>query len=149
MIQNINDILLWKNSLGLLPIKQFSGDLHNGKYILLNGGNGNFCLDNTPENDSKEFYFSSAWSSSTEYFVSIENDNIVVYNWKENNVKQYLKDKVANDLAKFHANLTSNSRRTENYVVPFVISIFRKLRNLYNDKGNPLDSLNQLFLMLY
>ena len=148
MIQNINDILLWKNSLGLLPIKQFSGDLHNGKYILLNGGNGNFCLDNTPENDSKEFYFSSAWSSSTEYFVSIENDNIVVYNWKENNVKQYLKDKVANDLAKFHANLTSNSRRTENYVVPFVISIFRKLRNLYNDKGNPLDSLNQLFLLL-
>ena len=154
MKQNIESILLWKNSLGLLPIKQFSGNIHKDKYVLLNGGyglkggNGDFCLDIAPHNDSKEFYFSSAWSSNTKNFVVTEKDNVIVFNWKKKEIKSYPKNQVINNLVKFHTYLINNSFKSEDDVIPFVISIFRRLRNLYNDKANPLESLNQLFLLL-
>lgn len=148
MTQNIDNILFWKNSLGLLPLKQFSGDKHNGKYILLNGFKGNLCLDIAPSNDTKDFYFSSAWSSNIKNFVVTEKENVVVYNWKNKDLKKYSSTQVFNNLVKFHNHLIGSSYRSEDDIVPFVIGIFRRLRNLYNDKTNPLESLNQLFLLL-
>ena len=148
MTQYINNIILWKNTLGLLPIDQFSGSTHKGKFILLNGGNGDLCIDIEPYEESKEFYFSSAWSSNIKNFVVTKTDKVLVYNWKKNDIEHYSVDKVLNNLVKFHSYLTNNSQRSEDDIIPFVISIFRKLRNLYNDKSNPLDSLNQLFLLL-
>jgi len=148
MMQNIDNILFWKNSLGLLPLKQFSGNRHQDKYILLNGIKGNLCLDIAPSNDTKDFYFSSAWSSNIKNFVVAEKENVVVYNWKSKDVKKYSSNQVINNLVKFHNYIIDTSRRSEDDIIPFVIGLFRRLRNLYNDKSNPLDSLNQLFLLL-
>ena len=39
-MQNINDIVLWKNSYGLLPIKHFSGNKHKGKFIFVGDAAG-------------------------------------------------------------------------------------------------------------
>jgi len=142
MMQNIDNILFWKNSLGLLPLKQFSGNRHQDKYILLNGIKGNLCLDIAPSNDTKDFYFSSAWSSNIKNFVVAEKENVVVYNWKSKDVKKYSSNQVINNLVKFHNYIIDTSRRSEDDIIPFVIGLFRRLRNLYNDKSNPLDSLN-------
>lgn len=147
-MQGISDIIFWKNSLGLLPIKQFSGSQHKDKYILLNGGYEDFCLDLQPSGDSREFYFSAAWSSNTKNFVSIEKDKVAVFNWKANETKYYSQNNVIENLTKFYNYLINNSFRTEDDIVPFVISIFKKLRNLFDSKSNPVESLDQLFLLL-
>ncbi len=147
-MHNIDNILFWKNSLGLLTLKQFSGNRHKDKYILLNGIKGNLCLDIAPSNDTKDFYFSSAWSSNIKNFVVANKENVLVYNWKIKEVKKYSSNQVINNLVKFHNHLIGTSQRSEDDIIPFVLGIFRRLRNLYNEKTNPLDSLNQLFLLL-
>lgn len=148
MTQDIDNILFWKNSLGLLTLKQFSGETYKDKYILLNGVKGNLCLDIAPSNELRDFYFSSAWSSNIKNFVVAKKEKIVVYNWKKNEVKSYPSDKVINNLVKFHNYLIYTSQRSEDDIIPFVLGIFRRLRNLYNDRKSPLESLNQLFLLL-
>ena len=144
---NTTDISQWKELLGLLPIKLFSDRDDDSKFILLNGGRGDFCLQLDDENQNKEYYFSSAWSSNTKNFVSVSNDSIKLYNWQKNNVETIKKSSVEQSYAKFYDYLIASSIGSESDVVPFVINIFRKLRNLINEKENGTESLNLLFML--
>ena len=75
-LDNINS---WKNNLGLLPINLFSTG-QNNKYILLNGGYGDFCIDINADKSTEEYY-SFAWSSNTKTFVALKDDKIYLFNW--------------------------------------------------------------------
>lgn len=142
---NLNDISQWQKALGLLPIKLFSESRNN--FILLDGGIGDFCLDITHEEKSEDYYFSSAWSSNTKNFVSV-NDEVTVYNWKKEKIEPIPIESVSKNYNKFYEYLISNSINSEIDIVPFVLSIFRKLRNLTDDKYSGTEALNLLLLLL-
>ncbi len=142
---NLNDISEWQKALGLLPVKLFSESINN--FILLDGGIGDFCLDVAHEEKPEDYYFSSAWSSNTKNFVSV-NDEVTVYNWKKDKKERIKISSVAGNYNKFYEYLISNSVNSEIDIVPFVLSIFRKLRNLTDDKQSGIEALNLLFLLL-
>jgi adenine-specific DNA-methyltransferase len=145
---DLNDLIQWKNLLGLLPINLSSIDAHARKYILLNGGSGDFCLQLNENNNDSEFYFSAAWSSNTKNFVTYGDDGVNIYNWKKAKKESITKEAVDKNFSKFYEYLIANSYTSELDIVPFLVNIFKKLRNLLNDQENPDESLNLLFILL-
>lgn len=144
---DLNDISQWKKSLGLLPIKLFSNIENKSDFILLDGGTGDFCIDIKPEISDKD-YFSSSWSSNTKNFVSVKEKILELYNWKKSKIESISSQVVKDNYLKFYSYLISNSIDSEYDIVPFILNIFRKLRNLTNEKERGTVSLNLLFLLL-
>ncbi|MEJ7699946.1 MAG: N-6 DNA methylase [Pyrinomonadaceae bacterium] len=142
---NLHDISQWQKALGLLPIKLFSNSENN--FILLDGGIGDFCLDISHEEKSENYYFSSAWSSNTKNFVAV-NGEVTIYNWRKDKKEKIKISSVAGNYNKFYEYLISSSINSEIDIIPFVLSIFRKLRNLTDDKKSGAEALNLLFLLL-
>lgn len=142
-ILNIND---WRNNLGLLPMNLFLKQPPKKKeFILLNGGNGDFCLD-LSEGDKD--YFSNSWSSNTNNFVRVGKENIEIYNWRKNNIEEIRTNFVEENFKKFYTYLNEKSIKSENDIVPFTLRIYRELRNLINDVKTGTESLNALFYLL-
>ena len=118
---------------------------------MLNGGSGDFCLQTAlpDENDiSPEDYYSSSWSSNTKNFIVLDNDNLIVYNWKKNKSEPIPIKDVENQFDKFYKYIVSNSYKSESDVVPFIVSIFKEFRNSTQEKNNPTEALNLLFVLL-
>lgn len=143
-LQNINN---WKSELGLFPTK-FNPSLIDEKYVMLNGGNGDFCIQTCQSKEEKEVFYSDAWSTNTKNYVLVDNQNIKLYNWlKKTEEPIQLKD-IENSKEKFYKYLVTKSYKTENDLVPFLINIFRQLRNITQEKHNPVASLGLLYQLL-
>jgi hypothetical protein len=82
-MKDINDILTWKQSFGLLPIHLIPTNKDENSHIMLNGGYGNFCLTTQVDNRKTDVYHSFAWSSNAKNFVVLNDLNVTVYNWKK------------------------------------------------------------------
>ncbi|OGU61302.1 MAG: hypothetical protein A2X64_03110 [Ignavibacteria bacterium GWF2_33_9] len=142
-LNNIND---WKKNLGLLPINLFSTGQTN-KYILLNGGYGDFCID-IDADKSKEEYYSYAWSSNTKNFITLKENEIYLYNWLKEKEENYKLSLIQENLPKFYSYLLKDSYKSEYDVVPFIIDIYRSLRHLTNEKEEGIQAINQLLILL-
>lgn len=79
-MKNLFDIQVWKQQLGLLPI-HLNPLKENGGHMMLNGGNGDFCLQTTDLEAENFDFYSKSWSSSTKNFLIVKNDNVHIYNW--------------------------------------------------------------------
>ncbi|KQN34315.1 hypothetical protein ASE92_11940 [Pedobacter sp. Leaf41] len=145
---NLSEILTWKKKFGLLPIKLKPTD--ETTYILLNGGYGDFCLQTIDEEKELGDYFSKSWSSSTKNFVVLDDNKLKIFNWsKQNSIPEEISLKnVLENFDKFYTYLLSKSYKSEKDVVPFIIDIFRQLRNLTQERTNPVEALNLLFVLL-
>jgi len=131
-------------ALGLLPINLFIAEEKKNEYILLNGGQSDFCLE-LFSSDTENDYFSTAWSSDAKNYVVVNNDYIYLYNWK-NEKKEPIKRKIAEDhFSEFYNYLLSSSFRSDDDIVPFVLNFYRKLRNLTDERNRGKDALNLLF----
>ena len=142
----LNSIESWKNQLGLLPINLFSSEI-NYKFILLNGGIGDFCIDLKSDKKPDEYY-SYAWSSNTKNFVAIKDNDIFLYNWLKNKEENYPLNYVSQRVDKFYKYILHNSYKSEYDIVPFIINIYKSLRNLTNEKEEGIQALNYLLLLL-
>ncbi len=140
------DIANWKNQLGLLPINLSSKGI-NKQFILLNGGCGDFCIDLNPE-ELETDYHSFAWSSDTKVFLSVEKDKVELFNWFKGNSEEIDNNFIGNNLSKLHEYIKLNSPKSEYDIVPFIIDIFRKIRNEIGEEAEGIRSINQLFLLL-
>jgi len=143
LLNNIND---WKKNLGLLPINLFSTGQTN-KYILLNGGYGDFCID-IDADKSKEEYYSYAWSSNTKNFITLKNNEIYLYNWLKEKEENYKLSLIQENLPKFYSYLLKDSYKSDYDVVPFIIDIYRSLRHLTNEEEEGIQAINQLLILL-
>jgi len=140
---NWTNIDLWTQLFGLYPILLNPQDKDN-KYLMLNGGSKDFCLQMN-NNNNQDIYFSDSWSSNTKNFVTITEEIIFIYNWYNNKkTEQYLLKNVGTG---FYNYLSSKSYKTQNDVVPFIINVFRRLRNM-TGKKDPVEALNLLFKLL-
>jgi type I restriction-modification system DNA methylase subunit len=142
----LHDINNWKNNLGLLPVNLFSAG-QNNKFILLNGGFGDFCID-VDADKSKEEYYSFAWSSNSKNFVTLKGDEIYLYNWLKEKEENYKVSLVQENLPKFYSYLLKDSYKSEYDIVPFVIDIYRSLRHLTNEKEEGIQAISQLLILL-
>lgn len=137
----------WAATSGLLPIHLTS---NNGidRFIMLDGGFYDFCLDLTKEERDLSTYLSEAWSSNTKNYVFIDNNNVKVYNWLKRDSEVIPLSIVREKFIKFISILNKNSYRTSDDVTPFVLSLFRKMRNQTHERKEPLEALNLLYKLL-
>lgn len=146
-MRNLTDIDTWRRSFGLLPIHLNPNNVDT-KFLMLNGGNGDFCLQTSNEDDRIDNYFSQSWSTNTKNFVVVNDDKVNIYNWLKDSPESIGKKDIENNFDKFYKYLLSKSVKTESDVVPFVLDVFRKLRNLTREREKPSEALNLLFRLL-
>lgn len=142
-LRNIN---VWKNNLGLLPINLFSAE-KGSKYILLDGGFGDFCIDMDSDKTESD-YHSYAWSSNTKNFVTINGHDILLFNWIKEKNEKYKLTFVQENLPKFYTYLLKDSYKTEYDIVPYIIDLYKSLRHLTNERDEGIQAINQLLLLL-
>ncbi len=145
-MNGLDNIDSWKKQLGLLPISLFSSKSQN-KFILLNGGYGDFCID-FDSNKKPDDYYSYAWSSNAKNFLTLNNENIYLYNWLKEKEETYKLRLVQNNLPKFYEYLLKDSYKSEYDIVPYIIDIYRSLRNLTGEAKEGIQAINQLLLLL-
>lgn len=141
---NIKDIDNWKASLGLFNIRILP---ESGTQFLLGGGHGNFGLDILPDEDNDKFN-SVAWSSNIKNYLTISNSTISIYNWLKSSVEKINVDDAIANIDRFYQYLMSQTYSTGNDVVPFVLELFRKMRNLSREKDSSEEALNLLYILL-
>ena len=146
-MKKISEIQVWKQHLGLLPI-HINPLRENEGHMMLNGGNGDFCLRTTDSDYSNIDFYSKSWSSSTKNFLTLQNDSVYIYNWLYNKIERVPQKTVEENFNKFYKYLLSRNYKTSNDLVPFIIDIFRQFRNLTFEKSNPVQALNLLFGLL-
>lgn len=144
-MKNFSDISFWKQNYGLLPLHL--KDVAERRFIMLNGGYGDFCLQ-TIEDGNVDLFNEYSWSSNTKNYLIVEKDNIKIVNWLNSGYETVSKKAIETNLGKFYKYLLSKSYKTQNDVVPFVIDIFKQLRNETNEKQNPKNAISILFQLL-
>lgn len=144
-MRNISDINFWTQKYGLLPM-HLNHQIENGKYLMLNGGSKDFCIQINRQEDA-ETYYSDSWSTNTKTFISIDDDVARIYNWYDAKIEHFELIKIAEKPDLFYDHLSSQSFKTSIDAVPFIIDVFRQLRNLVGEK-DPEEALNLLFKLL-
>lgn len=144
-MKNFSDISFWKQNYGLLPLHL--KDVVEKRYLMLNGGYGDFCLQ-TIEDGDVDLFNEYSWSSNTKNYLIVEKDNIKIVNWLDVESESIPKKAIETNLGKFYKYLLSKSYKTQNDVVPFVIDIFKQLRNETTEKQNPKNAISILFQLL-
>jgi hypothetical protein len=118
---------------------------NQSKFLMLNGGNKDFCLQ-TDSLENKNSFFSDSWSANTKNFIAFDNEYAHIYNWYNTKTEKYLIKQIEENTDRFYDYLSSKSFKTQSDIVPFIIDIFRKLRN-FTGKA-PEEALNLLFRLL-
>ena len=143
----ITKIEFWKQRFGLYPML-INPQRSMGKFLMLNGGNKDFCLQTShSENSNRDEFFSDSWSTNAKNFIVVNKDYVHVYNWLKEKSDKYKKKDVAENPGRFYEYLSAQSYKTQDDVVPFIIGIFRKLRDFVGEK-DPEKALNLLFGLL-
>jgi len=145
MMKNLSDISFWKQNYGLLPL--YLKDAAEKRFLMLNGGYGDFCLQTIVEGDV-DLFKEYSWSSNTKNYLIVEKENIKIVNWLDSEPESIPKKAIEGNLGKFYKYLLSKSYKTQNDVVPFVIDIFKQLRNETAERQNPKNAISILFQLL-
>lgn len=92
----------WKENFGLLPI-HLNPSMKEEKFLMLNGGTSDFCLDTeTKSKINEQQYFESAWSTNTKNYLRIEKDLLTIYNCFEKKKEEIKIETVLNSKKKFY-----------------------------------------------
>lgn len=146
-MRNLEDKNFWKKNYGLLPI-HITPQNKDNKFLMLNGGTSDFCFQTFDDDEDIEVFFQTSWSTNTKNYLILGNDNLKIINWYNNSLEEVSKKNVLANSDKFYNYLLSKSFKSQNDVVPFIIDIFRQLRNLTLERENPKEALNLLYLLL-
>ncbi len=137
----------WCAVLGLLPVPLF-GEEKERRYVLLNGGGGNFCL-NLDRADETVSPRDLAWSSDVGQYVHVAKDNVVVHRWDlEGSGEQISLPEVAGRLQQFQRYLEVNQPPREFGIVPHVLESFRTLRSVLGQTATGQDALKAFLCLL-
>ena len=141
-----NQIDIWTANLGFLPVHLFSQNSLQ-RYLMLDGGVSDFCLDITGSVElNTNVIYSNSWSSNTKNYVSLIGDELIIFNWINKRADRIKIQDIRFD--RLNKQLINSSFATETDFIPFVMRIFRQLRNLTQEKGEPLKALNLLYRLL-
>lgn len=149
MTQNLTDIQVWSKQLGLLPVPLFNDREIGQPFVLLNGSQGNFCLDLGQIQLGTETR-NNAWSANVGHYIALSNDYIEVQRWdqKRSAIERYSSSSVFNNLERFHAYLEKDSPRQDGSVVAHAIRTFRSLRATVGNNATGPQSLKAFLYLL-
>ncbi|MEO9211402.1 MAG: N-6 DNA methylase [Ginsengibacter sp.] len=146
-MRNLSDIDSWKQDFGLLPI-HLNPNAQEDRFLMLNGGSGDFCLQTFDNNENTNLLYQYSWCTNTKNYIIINNEKVKVLNWFDSKIENISKEKVQSNVSQFYKYLVSKSYKTQSDVIPFVLDIFKQLRNITFEKEKPVEALNLLFLLL-
>jgi adenine-specific DNA-methyltransferase len=129
----------WRKELGLLPVPLFAGDPKR-RYVLLNGSQGNFCLDlENTEVDPR----STAWSSNVGHYVSVGSNTTRVHRWDRPpaSSESFSTAAVLSALQKFHHYLEAKPSDLSQSAIAHAIRVFRSLRTVLGAAHNGTQAL--------
>ena len=117
----------WTGSLGLLPVPLLEAD--DRRFVLLNGGRGNFCLDLGGMEPAQPR--SLAWSSDVGHYLEVvpAADRVKLFRWDKLVPDDLPLRDILADLEGFHAGLVRNEPSREKSVVSHVVRQFRSIRS--------------------
>ncbi|MBU0487371.1 MAG: N-6 DNA methylase [Bacteroidetes bacterium] len=148
-MRNISEIIVWEKCFCLLPIHLCPANNEENSFIMLNGGQSDFCLEMNCVEKKPDDFHSYAWSSNTTNFVIVGSEDVRIYNWKRDKKEEIIpKKSVEQNFEKFYKYLASSSYKSDKDVSPFIIEIFKQLRNITQEKNNAKEALNLLFILL-
>lgn len=148
ILDNQREINKLTKVLGVLPVYL----LHNqeqssGKYALLNGNYNNFCIDYKNE-FSPEEYRSYAWSSNMNNFISIDGNKLYLHSINRKQPEEIPYNIVVDNLPKFYDYLGSKKANSEITIIPFILHIYRKLRNALREAISGGDALKAFLYLI-
>ena len=97
-------------------------DINEDRYLMLNGGNGDFCLQTFDEGNEMLFK-EYAWSANTKNYLIVKDDDVEVVNWLDDKKESFKKGTILNSIDAFHKYLINKSYTTSNDVIPFVLHV--------------------------
>ena len=147
MNHRVNETQFWAEGSGLLPIR-LSPVSDKAQYILLDGGLYDFCLDLTGDEPDAAKFYSAAWSSDVKNYISVRDEKATVYNWSRQKPESVSLSVLQDKFQAFLKILNSTSYRTSDDVTPFILGLFAQLRNLTQERREPVEALNLLFKLL-
>ena len=147
----MNDLKIintWESNFGLLPMK-LNPLFEEDKFLMLNGGIGDFCLKTSSKSEENiQNIYRESWSTNTKNYLFINTDFVEVTNWYDNKIEKIPNNKIEFNLNQFYKYLSSKSFKSQNDVVPFILDIFRQLRNITFEKQDSSEAINLLFHLL-
>jgi len=146
-MENIANLQSWKSTFGLLPI-HLNQATFDEKYIMLNGGIGDFCLQLDDLNQPENRVYSNAWSSNTKNYIVIDNQVLQIFNWATLKVEEIPISEATNNFGKLYDYIYKKSFKSNDDIVPFILDIFKQFRNLTKESSDPSNALNLLFLLI-
>lgn len=146
-MRNLSDVNSWKRDFGLLPI-HLNPNVAEERFLMLNGGNGDFCFQTFEDEEDVNLLFQYSWSTNTKNYIVIDADNVKINNWFDKTTETIPRKHVEANVDKLYRYLLSKSYKTQSDVVPFILDIFKQLRNVTFEKENPVTALNLLFQLL-
>lgn len=147
---NVNTItspLFWAAGSGQMPMR-LSPVEDKSRFILLDGGLFDFCLDLTGEDADSAAYYSAAWSSDVKNYIALREERAEVYNWSREKRETVKLSVLKERFSDFLRILNTTSYRTSDDITPFILGIFSQLRNLTLERREPIEALNLLFKLL-
>jgi hypothetical protein len=146
-LQQFKTVEAWRAALGFLPVHLSERPDDMGRWVLLNGTTGNFCLDFIGGVGAKA-QRDKAWSCDVGHYVSWRNDDIVVTQWdKPGHEETYSGRSVVRQVNEFHRYLEKHSPNRSRSIVPHALRVFRQIRTVVPEENNGLRSL-RVFLHL-
>ena len=146
-MSNLRNIEFWRNSFGLLPI-HLDQSKFDSRYVMLNGGVGDFCLQLEDTEEPIDSILSNSWSTNTKNYLVTDKNSLKLLNWTTSKAEIVNSDIVENHFDKLYKYIYSKSFQTHDDIVPFILDIFKQFRNLTLEKTNPVEALNLLFVLL-
>ena len=137
----------WAIESGMMPMHlapQNAGE----RFIMLDGGYYEFCLDYDAEDMSQADYNSFAWSSDVKNYVRVSGKNLTVYNWRSRRNDTMPLSVIEQKFNQFLNILFKSNINSSDDVTPFLLGLFAQLRNLTQETKQPVEAMNLLFKLL-
>lgn len=143
-LQNPN---FWRTHIGLLPIPLRSQGAKTS-FVLMNGAEGNFCLQTLGEVDADPR--SLAWSSDVGHHLTIRNQTIDVVSWydRDSFSQSYRIDDVVDRIGDFHAHLEKREPNRDGSIVAHALRVLGQMRQLLPVSFTPEHTIRYFLALL-
>jgi adenine-specific DNA-methyltransferase len=147
-ISQFRAVAAWRAALGLLPVPLRDTAENNERYVLLNGTNGNFCLDFMGGIDPTA-QRATAWSCDVGHYVTCAGDSVLVNRWERDGAEErYSSRSVIEQLHQFHRHLEKTTPDRSRSIVTHVLGVFRRIRTVFPQENNGFLSLRVLLHLM-
>lgn len=137
----------WAIDSGLMPM-HLAPRNEGDRYIMLDGGYYEFCLDLDAQSKMVSDYNSFAWSSDVKNYIRVLGEDVTVYNWRSQRIDTMKLQIVEQKFNQFLKIINSTSINSSDDVTPFLLGLFARLRNLTQETKQPVEAMNLLFKLL-